>query len=66
MSSEDFKNEELEEDSLDLEEEISATEIAATPADTGDPSAIVEEKIPKDIRERYEVYSYRNAAAILS
>lgn len=61
------QEEELEsEDSTDLVEEISKTEIATAPSDTGDPANIVDAKIPSDIRERYEIYSYRNAAAILS
>jgi len=51
---------------LDLVEELSKDEIASAPSDTGDPLEIVESKIPPDIREKYEVYSYRNAAAILS
>jgi hypothetical protein len=51
---------------LDLAEEISKDEVALTPSDTGDPTAIVEASIPQDIRERYEIYSYRNAATILS
>lgn len=50
---------------LDLAEEISATEIAVKPSDTGDPASIVNEMIPSDIREKYEIYSYRNAATIL-
>ena len=51
---------------LDLTEEISKDEVAVEPSDTGDPAAIVEDKIPQEIRERYEIYSYRNAATILS
>lgn len=51
---------------LDLSEEISKDEVAVAPSDTGDPTAIIEAKIPQDIRERYEIYSYRNAATILS
>jgi hypothetical protein len=31
-----------------------------------DPQASVEKKVPKDILERYEVYSYKNAAVILA
>lgn len=50
----------------DLAEEVSKKEVASAPTDTGDPAAIVEAKIPSDIRDRYEIYSYRNAAAILS
>lgn len=48
-----------------LEEEISKGDTAG-PGDTADPVSIVEAKIPADIRELYEVYSYRNAAVILS
>ncbi len=55
-----------QEEPLDLAEEISKDEVALAPSDTGDPTAIVEAKIPQDIRERYEIYSYRNAATILS
>jgi hypothetical protein len=55
-----------QEEPLDLAEEISKDEVALTPSDTGDPTAIVEASIPQDIRERYEIYSYRNAATILS
>lgn len=67
MSSHDPNNEDLElDDPIDLAEEISKAEVASAPSDTGDPSAIVEAKIPQDIRDRYEVYSYRNAATILS
>ena len=49
-----------------LETEATVDEVASKPADTGDPVYIVEAKIPLDIRERYEVFSYRNAAVILS
>ena len=34
--------------------------------DAADPRSILEAKIPKDIRDKYEVYSYRNAAVILN
>lgn len=50
----------------DLAEEISQAEIASAPTDVGDPASIIEAKIPDDIRARYEIYSYRNAATILS
>jgi hypothetical protein len=66
MSIDDPNNEDLEQEApLDLAEEISKGEVADAPSDTGDPTAIVEAKIPQDIRDRYEVYSYRNAATIL-
>lgn len=51
---------------IDLAEEISEKQIATSPSDVADPQNIVDAKIPKDIRSRYEVYSYRNAAVILS
>ena len=50
----------------DLQEAASQGEIALTPSEAGDPSWIVQAKVPQDIRELYEVYSYRNAAVILS
>lgn len=58
----------LEEDEqvTDLAEELSKNEIASSPSDTGDPLSIIEAKVPGDIRNRYEIYSYRNAATILS
>jgi hypothetical protein len=31
-----------------------------------DPASIVERKVPEEIRRKYEVYSYRNAAVILA
>jgi hypothetical protein len=61
MASDEQNNE-----GIDLEEEATKDAIASAPSDTGDPAAIVEAKIPQDIRERYEIYSYRNAAVILS
>lgn len=61
---ENVQNPELERSSLEIE--VTKDEVAASPGDTGDPASIVEAKIPTKIRERYEVYSYRNAAVILS
>ena len=54
------------EEESDLEQEVASEEVALTPSDTADPSAVVEAKVPQDIRDLYEVYSYRNAAVILS
>lgn len=51
-----------EEDAEGLPEE----DVSLTPNDAADPRAILESKIPQDIREKYEVHSYRNAAVILS
>ena len=53
-------------DEVDLAEELSSSEIAPAPTDLGDPAWVVEHKMPADIREKYEIYSYRNAATILS
>jgi hypothetical protein len=38
----------------------------AKPNEAADPRAIVDAKIPADIRDKYELLSYRNAAVILS
>ncbi|HUB84189.1 MAG TPA: BglII/BstYI family type II restriction endonuclease, partial [Rhizomicrobium sp.] len=53
-------------DDDDLADEISEEQVAIAPSDVADPQAIVDAKIPKDIRGRYEVFSYRNAAVILN
>lgn len=42
------------------------SDAADAPSDAGDPAEFVERYIPTDILARYEVYSYRNAALILS
>lgn len=55
-----------DEEETDLEEEVSRTEVALKPSETADPQVIVEAKIPQDVRDLYEIYSYRNAAVILS
>jgi len=44
----------------------SQDDISLAPNDAADPKTIVDAKIPEDIRGKYEVYSYRNAAVILS
>lgn len=41
-------------------------DVSLVPNDAADPKSIVEAKIPKDIRDKYDVYSYRNAAVILN
>lgn len=50
----------------DFEDQVSAGEIADAPAEGGDPQWLVDAKIPADLREKYEVYSYRSAATILA
>lgn len=54
------------EDPSDLESEVAAEEVAVAPNEAADPKAQVTAYIPADILARYEVYSYRNAALILS
>lgn len=66
MFTDEFDFDEEEAGAAGFEEEISKGEIALVPSDTADPPALVDAKIPQDIRERYEVHSYRNAAIILS
>ncbi len=53
-------------ESSDLAEELSRDQVATAPSDTGDPPDVVARKLPQDIRDRYEIFSYRNAATILS
>ena len=46
---------------------VAATEdIAIAPNEAADPIEIVRKMVPADIYEKYEVFSYRNAAVILS
>ena len=55
-----------EDEETELEQEVAAAEVALRPSDVADPSALVETRVPVDIREKYEIHSYRNAAVILS
>jgi len=48
-----------------LEEQIAEEEIDLYPKGA-DPMDTIEKKVPKDIRSKYEIYSYKNAAVILS
>jgi hypothetical protein len=41
-------------------------DVATAPSETADPDDFVRRLIPSDIFEKYEVFSYRNAAVILS
>lgn len=42
------------------------SDTSETPGDKADPAHLVESRIPQDIRDRYEIHSYRSAALILS
>lgn len=55
-----------EDEETELEQEVAAAEVALRPSDVADFSALVDACVPADIREKYEVHSYRNAAVILS
>jgi len=50
----------------DFEAEVSAGEEASAPNEAADPQWLIEKTIPADLRERYEIYSYRSAATILA
>lgn len=58
MSDEEF------DDPVDAEDE--GSDVADRPNEIGDPAEIVARCIPEDVRARYEIFSYRNAALILS
>jgi hypothetical protein len=42
------------------------SDVDTTPNEAADPPSIIEAKVPADIRAKYELLSYRNAAVILS
>lgn len=55
-----------DEDLLLLANDEAEDDVADRPNETSDASEIVERYIPADVRARFETYSYRNAALILS
>jgi hypothetical protein len=42
------------------------SDVETSPNEAADPQSVLEAKIPHDIRQKYELLSYRNAAVILS
>jgi hypothetical protein len=56
----------LEGDEASELEQVLGSDVTLVPGDAADPQAIVDAKVPSDIRRRYDVVSYRNAAVILS
>ncbi len=46
--------------------EETSSDVPTSPSDVADPASVIEAKIPADVREKYELLSYRNAAIILS
>ncbi len=51
---------------LEGEAERSLDDVALAPSEAADPQDAVDRKIPQDIRDKYEIVSYRNAAVILA
>lgn len=49
----------------EFEDEVSRDEVALAPSEAADPQWLIDKMIPADLREKYEVYSYRSAATIL-
>jgi hypothetical protein len=54
-----------EEDDEENDVDGRTDDVSLEPTDAADPKSLVEIKVPEDIRARFEVYSYRNAAVIL-
>ena len=54
------------EDGGDDLEDVVSSDVQTSPSDVADPQSIIDSKIPADIRKKYELLSYRNAAVILS
>lgn len=48
------------------DDEPPAPDVAAAPGEAGDPTEFVARYVPADVLARYDVFSYRNAALILS
>jgi hypothetical protein len=51
---------------LEEEDASSDDDIALAPSEAADGPAIIDSKVPQDIRNKYEVIGYRNAAVILA
>lgn len=55
-----------DEEEIDGEDEGTNDDVSLKPNENADPQDIVDRKVPKEIREKYEVVSYRSAAVILA
>lgn len=51
---------------LDEDGDGAGDDVALVPDGGADPAWLIEKKIPADLREKYEVHSYRSAATILA
>jgi hypothetical protein len=47
-------------------QDATTSNVETSPNDVADPKSIIDAKIPEDIRKKYELLSYRNAAVVLS
>lgn len=60
----------MADDDIDIEEDgdeaASTDDVSLKPNENADPQDIVDRKVPQSVRDKYEVYSYRNAAVILA
>ena len=56
----------IDEEDLEAEAEGLSDDVALAPNEAADPQSIVDLKVPQDIRDKYEIISYRNAAVILA
>lgn len=50
----------------DLEDATPIEDVSFKPNENADPQEIVDRKVPQSVRDKYEVFSYRNAAVILA
>jgi Restriction endonuclease BglII len=58
-------DDDLDEGESEIEDDVS-DDVALAPNENADPQSVTNRKIPSDIRDKYEVISYRNAAVILA
>lgn len=50
----------------EIEQSGQTDDVSRKPNENADPQGIVDSKVPQSIRDKYEVFSYRNAAVILA
>ena len=55
-----------DEDDIEDDEEGATDDVSLRPNENADDQAIVDRKVPKEIRDKYDVISYRSAAVILA
>jgi hypothetical protein len=55
-----------DEEEIEGEEEGANDDVSLKPNENADPREIVDRKVPQEVRDKYEVFSYRSAAVILA